>query len=82
MNNLLNKDGCKFIARIEEVQCIGRIYVVDNNVYLLQNVKNGGRPCPFLQNQTLNILGMQTRELRRIWSITMQKTLKSLKIVL
>lgn len=47
MNNLLNKDGCRFRARIEGVRCTGRIYVVDNNVYLLQNMKDGGRPRSF-----------------------------------
>lgn len=47
MDNLLNKGGCKFKARIDGVLCTGLIYVVDNNVYLLQNTKNGSRPRSF-----------------------------------
>lgn len=47
MDNLLNKDGCKFKATIRGVKCEGKIYIEDNKVYLLQNEMNGSEPDIF-----------------------------------
>ena len=43
-DNLLNKHGCKFRARIEHERCEGEIFVEGKIVYLLQNSKNGASP--------------------------------------
>lgn len=43
-DNLLNKHGCKFRAKLDRKKCEGEIFVERDNVYLLQNLKNGASP--------------------------------------
>lgn len=45
--NLLKKNGCKFKARIDGKWCEGVIYVDGRTVYLMQNGRDGSKPCPF-----------------------------------
>lgn len=47
MDNLLDKNGCKFKAVIDGKPCEGVIYVEGCKVYLLQNVKDGSKPDHF-----------------------------------
>lgn len=47
MDNLLNKDGCRFKATIQGKKCEGVIYVEDEGVYLLQNGISGSEPNIF-----------------------------------
>lgn len=47
MDNLLDKNGCRFRATIQGEKCEGVIYVERSKVYLLQNAQAGSRPSDF-----------------------------------
>lgn len=80
--NLLKKNGCKFKARIDGEWCEGVIYVDGRTVYLMQNERDGSKPCPFPSELGFSCSWNVDQGTERIWSVMTQKTLKSLKIVL
>lgn len=47
MDNLLDKNGCRFRATIQGEKCEGVIHVEGRRVYLLQNGREGSEPDDF-----------------------------------